>query len=241
VDRGAVRQVLRHHKELAFRAPALLWEASKVWTTLIAILSLYLLLNKKLAAWGYNLIGTVSPWWALVPVGVLFLFGLMQANFEQYRQMERELDEERKTRKALERKSADVQRRKELKSVLAAAAEEGKRLHDSTPTRQKSDDWWNRVGIMISLALDTGEWRRLDNPYGPRPAEVPNDTEEKRFIRRCLQGLYDLIARVDSVNNISSDFSKQDWIETRPLGIKVPPQAEEVLARARDIQEAADP
>jgi hypothetical protein len=73
VDRGAVRQVLRHHKELAFRAPALLWEASKVWTTLIAILSLYLLLNKKLAAWGYNLIGTVSPWWALVSVGILFL------------------------------------------------------------------------------------------------------------------------------------------------------------------------
>ena len=81
-----VRQVLRHHLGLVWRTPFILYEASKGWTAFTTVLFFYLLFNKKIAAWGYGVIGTVSPWWALVPVGLLFLYGLMQANYEKYQQ-----------------------------------------------------------------------------------------------------------------------------------------------------------
>jgi hypothetical protein len=63
------------------------WQASKGWTTFTAIVTFYLALSPKLAKWGISVFGTVSPWWALVPVGLLFIYGLLRTNLEEYQRV----------------------------------------------------------------------------------------------------------------------------------------------------------
>lgn len=35
----------------------------------------------------------ISPWWALLPVGLLFVYGLMKSNYEHFRQFEADLNQ----------------------------------------------------------------------------------------------------------------------------------------------------
>ncbi len=54
---------------------------------------------------------TFSLWWALAPIGLLFLYGLLRANYEEYRKVERKAEE-------LEQKVADTGKRQFVKDLL---------------------------------------------------------------------------------------------------------------------------
>jgi hypothetical protein len=77
--------------------PASAWEASKAWTTLTAIAAFYLGFSHKLADYSFkvfktefslSVFGDISAYWALIPVGLLFLLGLMRAPFEEYQRLQ---------------------------------------------------------------------------------------------------------------------------------------------------------
>jgi hypothetical protein len=77
--------------------PASAWEASKAWTTLTAIAAFYLGFSHKLADYSFkvfktefslSVFGDISAFWALIPVGLLFLLGLMRAPFEEYQRVQ---------------------------------------------------------------------------------------------------------------------------------------------------------
>jgi hypothetical protein len=75
---------------LTRRVPAILWTAANISKSVIAFAAfLLLLLNRyiggKLLTWWHG----ISPWWAFLPVGLIFLYGLMKANYERYCQLEK--------------------------------------------------------------------------------------------------------------------------------------------------------
>jgi hypothetical protein len=86
------REFWRFCGRLAWRAPGILWEASKGWVTFAGVAFLYLGFNRQLADQGLSVFGSVSPLWALLPVGLLFVYGLMKANYEAFMHIEGERD-----------------------------------------------------------------------------------------------------------------------------------------------------
>jgi hypothetical protein len=183
------------------------------------------------------------PLW--VPVGafaLLFLYGLLRANYEEFERVEHKYDKERRATRALERKWANEERRRTFKNALAAASDEGERLLQiDNLTDEQGHDWAIRVGIMIALGLDQGEWRLYFSGHALAPTAIQGDSEAKQLINRRLQRLYDLVLRIDRDKlQVPSDFHSRDWVGTRPPRILVPPQAQEVLTRAKEVGEAGE-
>ena len=169
---------MRHHLGLVWRTPFILYEASKGWTTFTTVLVFYLVLNKKIAAWGYGVIGTVSPWWALVPVGILFLYGLMQANYEAFTKVERRADDAEAENKRLAAQLDGKAKRKAVKDLLGAAVEQGESLRGQTRkvgndfrfnTKDDVEDWVHKTHDFIEAAFDKGEARRFLDSSDDRP------------------------------------------------------------------------
>jgi hypothetical protein len=109
--------VLRFYWKLLLRGPVLLWEASKGWVTFTGIAAFYLALSPRLAKVGLSLFGSISPLWALLPVGLLFLYGLLKANYEQFQVVEED-------RNHLQREKTTSAKRVALKEALGEAEEE---------------------------------------------------------------------------------------------------------------------
>src|SRR4051812_46134276 len=83
-------------------APRAAWDAlSWYGNGLFIVLGVLFLLNRKVAAQVSNWHG-FSPWWALVPFGVLVLIGLLRANYDRFKELHEAYNNERELRVALE-------------------------------------------------------------------------------------------------------------------------------------------
>jgi hypothetical protein len=223
---------LRHHLGLVWRTPFILYEASKGWTTFTTVLFFYLLFNKKIAAWGYGVIGTVSPWWALAPVGILFLFGLMQANYEAFTKVEQRADGAEAENKRLAAQLDGKAKRKAVKDLLGVAVEQGESLRGDMRrvgsdfrfnTMDDVEDWVHRTHDLIEAAFDKGEARRFldrsdytpENPLATE--EVPVVDTYGHHLEPRLRRLQELIVRANAFE-INDSFYPRYWMDRFNLG-----------------------
>jgi hypothetical protein len=145
--------------------PGSAWEASKAWTTLLAIAAFYLGFSNKLADYSFkvfktefslSVLGDISAFWALIPVGLLFVFGLMRAPFEEYQRLQA-------SKEALEER-------------LAAYEEQGKpkvvaRLENPGPVsiRQQTPEGIDWQGLDLACAVPYKPYE-TENAYLNDPA-----------------------------------------------------------------------
>ncbi len=79
----------RFHWILVRQIPVVLWTAANRWKSIAAfILFLLTLVNRRFGGKLVNSWHAISPWWAFLPVGLLFVYGLMRSNYEHFKQME---------------------------------------------------------------------------------------------------------------------------------------------------------
>jgi hypothetical protein len=85
----------RYYWAIIRRIPALLWVAANWWKSVVVIIAFLLtLFNGPLGRRVTTSWQAISPWWALLPVGILLAYELMKSNYEQYCERERSLKEE---------------------------------------------------------------------------------------------------------------------------------------------------
>jgi hypothetical protein len=224
------------------RIPSLAVEAVKRIDTFVGILTIcvWVLIGGTTAgAWWQEL-----PWQVPVALFTAFLiYGFLRAVYLEHLVVEKARDAtnqdlraereaakaERGARQELEKKWADRERRKALKTALQHAQLEGKILHDEGPTEERASDWAYRVAVMISVALDAGEVGLFYNDFEVSVAPVDDDSEVKQAIRRRLNNIRELQLRVDRDSlEVSPDFHAREWIVHRPPRINMTPQTHEV-------------
>jgi len=142
---------------------------------------------------------TFSLWWALAPIGLLFLYGLLRANYEEYRKVERKAEE-------LEQKVADTGKRQFVKDLLGRAREEGRPLksYEKRARREKAEaakEWVERTYALIEAAFDKGEAEHFRGEEIDRGFD-PMDT--------CLPRLDRHIVRANFLD-INPGFDPREW------------------------------
>lgn len=104
--------MLRFYWKLLRRTPILLWKSAKQWDAIAGIVSLCLLGLRVSVEW--------LPWWVIVaPIGILFLYGLIKANYETFQEIEAD-------KAAMKKNLAGITKRKAVKDLLGNAVDEGK-------------------------------------------------------------------------------------------------------------------
>jgi hypothetical protein len=154
--------------------------------------------------------------WSLVPVGLLFLSGLLRANYEELQKVGREKD-------ALKAKIGTEAKRTALKDLLGSAHERGGvvneyREGDDADRRQRRiEEWVWGTHKLIEAAFDKGEAQRFLSNEGYDFGRI-NGVQE--FIARRstflvgprLWRLEELIGRVDTLS-IRSDFDPEAFAQ----------------------------
>lgn len=78
--------MLRFYGKLLRRTPTLLWESAKKWDAVAGVATLCLL--------GLGVTIEEVPWWVVfAPIGLLFLYGMLKSNYEEFRGLERRIGE----------------------------------------------------------------------------------------------------------------------------------------------------
>lgn len=160
----------------------------------------------------------ISPLWALLPLALLFVYGLMKANYEAFRGVEQENER-------LQSKLALAAKRKAAKDLLGDAMDEGNILRQSHrknseekikfTSHQDVVDWVERTHNLIEAAFDKAEARHFMNsddykPEKPLPwREVRVDPYRYHVIPR-LRRLDQLIVRASELP-LNPDFDPQHW------------------------------
>lgn len=86
------RDVLRFYLRLFADVPRVLWHGfSRVFTCLTILGVLLLVVSRPLGLAVLN--WDLSAWWALAPVGILALYGLMKANYQKFAMTEQKRNE----------------------------------------------------------------------------------------------------------------------------------------------------
>jgi hypothetical protein len=149
-------------------APRILWEASKGWVTFTGVAFLYLSFNRQLAAWGLSVFGSISPLWGLLPVGLLFVYGMMKANYEELLKLG-----------AVREDTEDSERRRTIKSLLRDLQARGRALaenyndyQDNSVTDEDLERWRQETYNLIEAA------------FGKQEAETFLSNEEYPFDER---------------------------------------------------------
>lgn len=123
--------VLRFYGRLLRRTPVLLFVATdRVVTFVAVVLTLMVATNREWAGWLELTWATISPTWALLPIGLVLLYGLLRANYEEHQ-------------KAVERGTAAS----ELQSILRVGREL-RSVIAKLPARQArvaSNEWAERL------------------------------------------------------------------------------------------------
>ncbi len=77
---------MRFYWKLILRIPGSLWGSASFLEKTISVSAFCLSVFGVTAWWPF------SPLWALAPVALLFIYGLMKANYDKFRELERERD-----------------------------------------------------------------------------------------------------------------------------------------------------
>ena len=191
------------------------------YTTGAAVVSLAVtLLNPELGEGITGLLGgtwvAFSRWWALVPLGflvILFIYGLMQANYEAFQKTESE-------KEALAKQIASDEERAAFKAVLTKAWQEGQLLHDNYASDADADAWERRVSNLIYNALNESEAQVFYSDNQLLPIASSNDTSVRQRIRRRQARIVDLKKRLDRDRlNLKPTFNPENWENRFDLGI----------------------
>jgi hypothetical protein len=169
------------------------------------------LLNPELGQWVAGLLGgtwvAFSRWWALVPLGflvILFIYGLMQANFEAFQKIESE-------KEALEKQIATEEQHSALKEVLAEAIREGRKLRESNPTDKEAGAWGGKIkALLVDAFTDSSEAELFVSDQGLLPI-WGDETQAQIWLGRRLERLENLIQRSDSLQ-IRPGFNGRAYI-----------------------------
>jgi hypothetical protein len=158
------------------------------------------------------------PVFLLVSLAILFVRGLVKANYEEFRRVEGERDQEQAAMEALQEQIATEEQRATLKELLAEAIREGEELLKSRPSIEQAEEWVNKIGGVLQIAfLDTSEAQVFYSDEGLPPLYYSDpvvqhaQTPAQKWIRQRLARLTDLIRRADSLQ-IRPGFNGRDYI-----------------------------
>jgi hypothetical protein len=86
--------MLRFYWKLAKEAPKLLVEGYSIFLSALGAIAFGCLLVPRARRWGENMMNWehISAWWAVAPVGLLFLWGLLKANYKAHRELAEKLE-----------------------------------------------------------------------------------------------------------------------------------------------------
>ena len=83
----------RFYWSLVCRIPALIFSATaRVGTLSVMVVFIIVVLNRQWARFVMQNWMGFSPWWALIPVGALFIWALLKANFEKFQAVQDEVE-----------------------------------------------------------------------------------------------------------------------------------------------------
>ena len=196
------REFWRFYGRLVWQMLSILWAAADHYLTVVGVASFFvILLNPEIAVLAESAWSGISRWWALVPLGVLFAYGLMKANYEAFQEVEGERDLLRRGRTTREKRIA-------LKDALGDAIEKGQELHASDPTTEDAEKWVNDTAVLIWAALGDGEVHLFANAPGVTLHSGGNESRHRGRLHRLGQ----LIARVDGME-LRPDFDPEEWTD----------------------------
>lgn len=128
-----------------------LWEASAFWTSLIVVVlgaSVPVLKRFEL-----------SGWYALIPIGVLFLWAVLHANYHHAQHLEAQVErtKDRKARQAIVDQLADF--RKDACNLLAKSVRSDT---EYVAWQLEANEWAERVGPVLEANFEVAVRRKFD-------------------------------------------------------------------------------
>jgi hypothetical protein len=136
--RAGVQAMWKFYKAVFRTAIREFWTATDDVLTGVAVLSfLAILLSRK---YGEHLVTAwngVSPWWSLVPIGLLVMYRLLRANYEQFEVLRREHAVELKATEDRSRKTVSALE-ETTRGTLAAAEEQHRKALQSEEDNSRS-------------------------------------------------------------------------------------------------------
>jgi hypothetical protein len=160
------------------------------------------------------------PVFLLVSLVILFVRGLVKANYDKFTEVE-----DRKC--VLQRQLDDRIKRKAVKDLLGEAEKQGKSLRGPMRkvgndfrynTKDDIEDWVHRTHDFIEAALDKGEARLFldsseDMPKNPLATEeMPVVDTYEYHLEPGLRRLQELIVRANDLE-VNSDFYARYWMD----------------------------
>jgi len=193
---------------MAWRTPWLLLVAYKRFDLIGSALT------ALLAVTGLGVWQDLLPWWApWATLGVLLLYGLLMANYE-------EVSQSKQKSKELEEKLTTDKKRADFKDLLTKAWQEGQTLQESNPSDAAAAEWAHRVSNLIFNALNHSDAQRLYSDTGLMPMATSNDTPVRQWIRRRQERIDQLSERVDRDSlELKPTFNPEDWENRFDSGI----------------------
>lgn len=128
-----------------------LWEASAFWTSLIVVvLGASVPVLKRLE---------LSGWYALIPIGVLFLWAVLHANYHHAQHLEAQVErtKDRKARQAIVDQLADF--RKDACNLLAKPVRSDV---DYVAWQLEANEWAEGVGPVLEQHFEVAVRRKFD-------------------------------------------------------------------------------
>ena len=141
--------MFRYYLRILRDAAHLLW-SSAIWVeeTIAAIFFLILMFNeplgKKMLSWE---VGRIDATWALLPIGLLFLYALLRANYAQFATIEQARDQLK----------ARVDQRTIRQRVLKRLAERKTalvNLRTKRPDESELESWLEEMGSIVLGAIE---------------------------------------------------------------------------------------
>jgi hypothetical protein len=151
-----------------------------------------------------------SSLWGLVPLALLFVYGLSKANYEAFCEVEQKIRRIEAEKSALQEKLTTAEKRRALKDLLGEAHEDGESLYQAYDEDNVAV-WVTRTRDLIEAALDKSEAQLFLSNRGDLPFTPVDDARtmyvymQEQALGNRLIRLEELTNRLDSLN-IRPDF-----------------------------------
>jgi hypothetical protein len=196
--------MLRFYWSTVRRLHVILWTATDRYVTGLGIGSAVLtFFSPELAQVSWISVPALSRWWALLPLGVLFLYGMLRANYEAFKKIEnRNAD--------LEAKLVSVEKRRTTLDLLGRYHAKGQELARDNPRVEEMPE---------ATAEEISEWgqgvyRLIRAAYGSGRAEIFLSGKDRGYIEVWLQERLAQLVRLmeqTSEMDLRPDFDPEDF------------------------------
>jgi apolipoprotein N-acyltransferase len=170
------RQFWRFYGRLVWRMLSILWTAADRYLTVVGVASFFaVLLNPEIAALAESAWAGISRWWSLVPLGVLFAYGLMKANYEAFQEVEGARARLQESVETEEKRAAIGQGLQQLYSGGAELRAEIMSSTDETPAtecEEKLTTWRQSVIDYLVENASVGKAQYVDGVQSVKAASI---------------------------------------------------------------------